>query len=116
MFKDDLRFMILERTNVFYEDDLARDRCCKKMIDLICSHIDEAVDFVLNDCTGEEYIWLSEIFLEITESSRSHEFVRAIRSLLTKYPEESKKAYIEDFVEEAEGVLAYLDWQDGKGP
>lgn len=113
-FGDNLRSMIVERSKIFYEDVFETNRCWRKMTDLICSHIDEAVDFLLNDCTGEEYIWLSEIFLEITEGSRSHAFVNAIRSLLDKYPAESRKANVADFVEEAEGVLEYLDWLDGK--
>ena len=114
MFKEDLRALILERENTFYNDDDRIYLCRRKMTDFICSHIEEAVDFVLHDCTGDEYVCLSEIFLEITEGSRSHAFIRAIRSLLDKYPVESKKYNIEDFVEEAEGVLAYLDWEEGK--
>ena len=53
-------------------------------------------------------MWLSGVFLEVTQRTRSEDFVQAARALLTKYPEESRQYRIADRVEEAEAVLEDL--------
>ncbi len=67
--------------------------------------MDEAIAFLREACTAEEYVWVSEVFLEVTQRTGSEEFVQAARALLTKYPEESRQYHIADSVAEAEAVL-----------
>ena len=63
------------------------------------------VHFLLNECTADEYSWISEISSDITQQTRSVEFVQALHQLSKKYPEETSKFNIGFFIEEAEALL-----------
>ena len=105
MFQTDLRALLAERAQIDSEEYWTLEQCQERETDLIRAHIDEAVSFLLQDCTAEEFSWLSEIFEDVAWRSRSQVFVQAIRALLAKYPETSNQYYIEHNVSEAERIL-----------
>lgn len=105
MFQTDLRALLAARAQIDSEEYWTLEQCQERETDLICTHIDEAIAFLREDCTAEEFIWLSEIFDDVTWRSRSRAFVQAIRALLCKYPEESQTYHLEDAVSQAEGIL-----------
>lgn len=90
------------------EWDYAIDLVNNKMIDLICSNIDAAIDYILNDCTGDEFAWLSEFFDEVIEKTLSQKYIDALRVVTKKYPIETKKYNIISFIDDAQYRLNYL--------
>ena len=59
-----------------------------------------------DECSEEQFVWLSEIADEITSCTKSSEFIQALRELCDKYPEATEKYNIRYFVESA---AEYLD-------
>ena len=74
------------------------------MTDVFSADIDKTIAF-LNGCTADEFSWLSEIFDSIAEKTHSKEFVLALYKTADKYPEETKKYNILDFIKSAECII-----------
>ena len=64
--------------------------------------MNETIEFIENECTPEQFSWLSEIFDDITRTSKSKDFVEALRHTAEKYPETTKKYNIKYFIDCAE--------------
>ena len=74
-------------------------------IDLLARNLQETVDFLDNDCTGEQLVWLSEVFEEISAKLQSWDFIDALGRCADKYPEECKVYNIKECIEYAIGQL-----------
>ena len=74
-------------------------------IDLLARNLQETVDFLDNDCTGEQLVWLSEVFEEISAKLQSWDFIDALNRCVAKYPEECKVYNIKECIEYAIGQL-----------
>ena len=77
----------------------------KSEIELFSRNLQETIDFLNNDCTAEQMIWMSEIFEEISAKLQSQDFVDALRRVAEKYPEYSKKYHLSDTIAIAEAQL-----------
>ena len=60
------------------------------MIKIFTSDMNETIKFIENECTAEQFSWLSEIFDDIARTSKSKAFVEALRHTAEKYPETTK--------------------------
>ena len=78
----------------------------KAEIELISRNLQETVQFLDNDCTAEQLIWLSEVFEEISAKLQSWEFIDALKRAADRFPEECKRYRICDFISFAEGELS----------
>ena len=74
-------------------------------IDLLARNLQETVDFLDNDCTEEQLVWLSEVFEEISAKLQSWDFIDALNRCADKYPEECKIYNIRECIEYAIGQL-----------
>lgn len=77
----------------------------RSMIQLMTKNMDETINFLDNDCTEEQFVWLSEIFDEIAEQSQSRVFINALRRTAEKYPTATKKYHISFFIDSAEEFI-----------
>lgn len=77
----------------------------KAEIELFSENIHETVQFLDNDCTAEQLVWLSEVFEEISAKLQSWDFIDALRRCADKYPEECKVYSIRNCIEYAIGQL-----------
>ena len=64
--------------------------------------INDTIEYFENNCTATEFSWLSEVFEDVAQRTRSKEFVETLRRVAEKYPEETKLYSIEEFIESAE--------------
>lgn len=112
MIKDRIVPIIEERESIEDEWDYGVEQCRKKLIALMTEDIDKTIEFLDNDCTNNQFSWLSEVFDEIAEITRSQEFIEALKRLAIKYPEETKTYNIMSFIESAEGTIEYLQWHE----
>lgn len=85
--------------------DYGIEQCHKKLITLFTEDINKSIEFLDNDCTADQFSWLSEVFDEIAEITQSKEFIEALKRLAIKYPEETKTYNIMSFIESAEGSI-----------
>lgn len=105
MIKERIIPIIEEREATDDEWDYGVEQCKNKLIALITENIDESIKFLDNDCTADQFSWLSEVFDEIAEITQSHAFIDALKRLAAKYPEETEKYNILSFIESAEGAI-----------
>ncbi len=79
-----------------------------ELTDLICENINDSIEFLLNKCSEEDFSWLSEFFEQVIEKSLSQEYIDALRVVAAKYPEETSKYNIIEFIDDAQARLDYL--------
>lgn len=82
----------------------------KQLLKIICQDsttINEFLKYMKTDMTGYEYATLSEISDEIAYEYPSLEFIEAYKMLAEKYPEETEKYHIANFIRDAEKSVRY---------
>ncbi len=77
----------------------------KKETEILSSDIEGTIDFLKNECTEDEYSWISEVIGEVIKKTQSVEILNTYKALKFKYPEENKKFYVDGMVEAAEYEL-----------
>ena len=106
---DKFREIMKERIRISIETqdnwDYGIEQCCKKLIDVMSEDIEATNQFLLSDCTADEFIWTSEVFEEVAERTKSRSFIATLYRVAEKYPEESKEYYVRDVITYAEGFL-----------
>ena len=81
------------------------DRVWKAMLDLICKDeqtFNGFIGYMKTEMIAYEYVVLSAISDEIADMRPSLEFIEAYKGLALKYPEETKKYQIDNFIKDAE--------------
>lgn len=84
--------------------DYDNDPVILSMVEVLSADVDDTIAF-LGECTGDEFGWLSEIFAELAETTRSQKLVDALYETAKRFPDECKRLYIVDFVDEAQDIV-----------
>ena len=63
----------------------------KAEIELFTRNLQETVDFLDNDCTEEQLLWLSEVFEEISAKLQSWDFIDALKRAALRFPENEER-------------------------
>ena len=77
----------------------------KEMVDLLTGDIRVTIVFLDTECSEKEFIWMSEIFDEIAERTKSREFIEALRRTAKRFPEAAKDYNLEYFIDSAEEYI-----------
>lgn len=116
---DEFKTIIAERERLSKETqdewEYGIDKCRDKLISLLTSDIFATNEFLKTECTAAQFSWMSEIFDEIVEKTKSREFIAALRKVAKKFPEECEKYNIIYFIDEAEELLEYLENENQTG-
>ena len=88
------------------------EECWKKEIEILTEDIPSTIEYLQNDCTADEYSWISEVLDDIVELVPSRELVQCFKILMAKFPEECVKYNIAGSIESAEAILRRAE--DGK--
>ena len=97
--------LIAEREKIEEDIDYERNSVIKGMIDLLTNDVNATVSFLDNECSESQFIWMSEIFDEIAERTKSRDFIAALRRTARKYPNAVEKYNIEYFIDSAEEYI-----------
>lgn len=81
------------------------EQCWTQEIEILSENVSDTVAFLKNECTADEYSWISEIIDDLAEKTQSHELVQVYKSLMIKFPEECEKYNISESIKFAENVL-----------
>jgi hypothetical protein len=81
------------------------EECCKKEIEILMTDIESTIAFLKNDCTSDEFVWISEIIDDLAAKTQSKELIECYKSLMDKFPEECKIYSIKESIEYAEAEL-----------
>lgn len=86
--------------------------CWKDMTDVFSADIEASIRFLNEECSADEFSWLSEVFDRIAEQTHSMRFIETLRNLAQKYPYETQKYNIRSFIDEAQSIVEDLMRQD----
>lgn len=90
------------------EWDYGVQQSWKEVLAIISESLDDTVNFIENDCTPNEFSWLSEIYNKIIDIFPSQKIITALRKTASKYPDEVEKYNLNYCIDEAEGYLEFL--------
>ena len=105
MITEEIRAAIKERAATDDEWAYGVQKCCNKEIEILSRNMEDTIRFLENECTADEFSWLSEIFDDVTEKTQSQAFVDCLYKVAKKYPLETKKYYIDRVIQFAEETL-----------
>ena len=105
------REVIRERSEMSDEWSFGIEQCWKKEIEILSQDIPSTIEYLKNECTADEYGWISEIIDNLVENTQSKEIIGAYKNLMIKYPDEYKKHNISSSIKFAEDAL---DWFKSK--
>ena len=84
-----LRKTVAEVIALHPEDDHGCERCWKIMTEILTENMTETVNYLINQCTDEEFFWIASVFDDVADKTQSKEFVRAIRTRLAQVTREN---------------------------
>ena len=108
MMTEKIRESIKKRAMVDDEWDYGVRQSWETTLSIISENFDEIIDFIENDCTADEFSWLSEIYNEIIDIFPSERIIEALRKTADKYPEEVEKYNLIYCIDEAEEHLSFI--------
>lgn len=82
--KDALQFRICESDDNYWIEDY-----WKAAVEIFTKNCADTIKFIQDDCTDEEFFWLSEIFENIAAKTQSKEFISALRARLAQVTSEN---------------------------
>ncbi len=94
------------------EWDYGIEQCWKQEISLLAEDIPGTIDFLRNECTADEYSWISEVFEDVVDIAPSKELVQCYKELMSKFQKECSEYHIETCIENAEAILK---WEEEHG-
>lgn len=103
--KDVFRQFLVIRPKIFDECYWQLEEYDNEFSSYISNHLADAINFVKNDCTANQFSWMSEVWDDIVEKTKSKKFVDCIKAAAKKFPEECSKFNIQGAIESAEGYL-----------
>ena len=56
-----------------------------ELTNLLSEYLDDTIEFLLNDCTVEEFEWISEVFDDIADITQSIEFIDCLYEVEKKF-------------------------------
>lgn len=80
-------------------------KCWDREVSLLTADMNETLRYLEEECTADEFSWISEVFDDVIEITQSRRFIEALRKLAVKYPEETKKYNIISFIDSAEAAI-----------
>ena len=120
-----LRKTVAEAIALHPEDDYGFERCWKIMTEILTENMTETVNYLINQCTDEEFFWIASVFDDVAEKTQSKDFVDAIRYRLAQVTREnyvtlnypSRYSDIKDFVvsydDYVKSVTVDLEYAEG---
>lgn len=109
----EFREIIHERAECHTEWAYGIEQCWKKEIALLIEDIPSTIEFLRNDCTADEYSWISEVLDDVIEETLSRELLECYKALMNKFPDECKTYNIVGVIEICESILEWEE-EDGK--
>ena len=103
------REVLKELNETEIEYDYGIEMCWKEEVEILSEDIPSTVEYLKNECTADEFVWISEIIDDLAEKTRSRELIECYKNLMNKYLEETKEYYIDFCVECAEDFLEDTD-------
>lgn len=86
MITEEIRAVIGQRSEIPFQWENLIEQCWKEETEILSRNINDTIYFLENECTADEFSWLSEIFDDVAEKTRSRKFVDCRIVLRTDIP------------------------------
>ena len=100
----ELKNIVAQRLAINNNDDFTLMECWKKEVAILSENTSETIAF-FDTCTDEEFFWLSEVFDDLIEKTKSKELFQAICDRTERISNPEYKASIATDIEFARGQL-----------
>lgn len=74
-----LKELIIIRTKIDAQNDILTEENHNYQLELLCDNLQETMKF-LNECSSEEFYWLSELFESLSEYYKSQELIDCMKA------------------------------------
>ena len=108
MTTEEIRKTIKKRSTINNEWDYGIQQRRDDILKVLSENLNETINFIENNCTAEEFSWLSEIFNEIIDIFPSKIIIETLRKTAKKFPIEVEKYNINYFINEADKHLDFI--------
>ncbi|MBQ7529859.1 hypothetical protein IJT10_08200 [bacterium] len=105
MITEEIRAAIDKRISTNDEWAYGVEQCYKEEINILSRNIEDTINFLENECTADEFSWLSEVFDDVAQKTQSRKFVSCLNKIANKFSEECKKYRIDRAIQYAEEAL-----------
>ena len=85
------------------------EQCWKAEVAILAEDIPGTINFLKNECTEDEYAWISEIIDDLILATKSRDLLDCYRQLMEKFPLTTETYNIAFCVECAQQSLDNLD-------
>ncbi len=93
MIKENMQEIIKERIRNCDELgdnwDYGIDKCHEQMIRILTENIEDSITYILNECSNEDFFWISEIFIDLIKITKSTKLLDTFKTRLSKINEKN---------------------------
>lgn len=100
-----IREVIRRRNETHDEYDYGVEMCDKEEIQILSEDTPSTINYLQNQCTADEFFWISEIIDDLAAETQSREIVECYKHLGKKYPDMAKTFNFSGCVKYAEAAL-----------
>ncbi len=105
MIQDKLQEIIQKLYRLDPEDAYGIEQCWKEEVELLGKDINATINFLDHKCTGEQFVWISEIFDDLVEKSQSKALIECFYRNAKRFPKETERYYLMRHIKMAEEFL-----------
>lgn len=73
-----------KETDAEWADEL--EKCWAELADALTEDIDTTRKFLFEDCTAEDYLYVSEVYDDIVFKTQSQEYIGLLRDSIKRFP------------------------------
>lgn len=96
---------IEKRLGLHLNDDFALQECWETEAGILSEDVGATIDYILNDCDDDTLYWISEVFEEVIEKTKSQPLISALVQRCEKVSDAEKKKSIKAEIESAKETL-----------
>lgn len=101
----DIRAALQKRISTDDEWEYGVNQCWNEEIEILSRNINDTIAFFENECTADEFSWLSEVFEQVAKKTQSHALVECLYRIAKKYPNECAKYHVDFVIQCADGAI-----------
>lgn len=102
---DTIKDIIDKRLALHINDGFALHECWETEAGILSEDVEATVDYILNDCDDDTLYWISEVFEEVIEKTKSQPLISALVQRCEKVSDAEKKKSIKAEIESAKETL-----------
>ena len=102
-------FFIL-RLKIGLENNWQYEQWWNHVTDFVSEKMNDLFSFIENEISADEFSTLSEIWDDVAKKTQNKQFIFVLHKAIQKFPEESEKYHLEEFLDDAKWEI--LEWSE----